>query len=138
MIKQSFFLRHERRVGLSHSRLTFVSRLIEEKAGSFPNCTDPRKNNDAKCVDPADASHFRPAAATFLIRDPSKLPSFQGTGVKWTYRNIFTVPFQPSNWLDLNRIRDVDVERDHWRLDTLDDRLITSFERNARDELIRR
>lgn len=67
------------------------------------------------------------------FRDPSK-GSFEGTSVKWTFRSIFTLLFP----LYSNRIRDVDVERDHWQLDTLDDWLITSFERNARDELIRR
>lgn len=61
------------------------------------------------------------------------IKSFQGTSVKWTLHLHASIPA-----VYLNRIRDVDVERDHWQLDTLDDWLITSFERNARDELIRR
>lgn len=105
-------------------------RSIIVRTGSFPPIPPICSQQERGCKmrlwrEPLPpVSHFR---------DPSK-GSFEGTSVKWTFRSIFTLLFP----LYSNRIRDVDVERDHWQLDTLDDWLITSFERNARDELIRR
>lgn len=97
---------------------------------------DPRKNNDAKRVDPAAWCEPLPPRFSFEAFRHSKGEAWSGRIVTYLHGSFYSS--RVSKWLHLNRIRDVDVERDYWRLDTLDDRLITSFERNARDELIRR